>query len=104
MPDTNLKIGLRPLTDEQLKAVIEFRRTMEEEVIPEIERTLAMREEAWRRLTSDFIMTDGREYHPSSGRRSPRLAYDSPVLLPELHEFKEDDELDRQRSLLRRDG
>lgn len=54
---------------------------------------------------SDFIMTDGREYHPSSGRRSPRLAsYDSPVLLPELHEFEEDDELDRQRSLLRRDG
>jgi hypothetical protein len=37
--------GLRRLTAEEERAVLEFQRTMREEVIPEIERVLRMRAE-----------------------------------------------------------
>jgi len=37
--------GLRSLTEEEKAAVLEFERTMKEEVIPEIERILRMRAE-----------------------------------------------------------
>lgn len=47
------RVDVQQWTPAQLAAIREYERAMKEEVIPDIERVMRMRERAWRKMVTD---------------------------------------------------